>query len=59
MKEESENERSIKKLATKKQVEAALDLGNKNREKIKKLQMFDLSFLLVKVTLRVVRLPYT
>ena len=59
MKEESKNERSIKKLATKKQVEAALDLGNKSREKIKKLQMFDLSFLLVKVTLSVVRLPYT
>ena len=32
-----------KNLATKKQVENALDLGDKHREKMKKIQMFDIS----------------
>ena len=33
----------MKNLTTKKQVETAVDLGNKNIEKTKKLQTFDLS----------------
>lgn len=31
-----------KNLATKKQIDSALDLGDKSREQIKKIQMFDL-----------------
>ena len=35
---------ALKNLTTKSQVKTALDLGDKNMEKIKKLQTFDLSF---------------
>ena len=38
----------MKKFATKKQIEHALYLWNKNREKIKKDQKFDLSYFIGK-----------
>ena len=39
---------ALKNLATKSQVEAAIDLGDKIREKIKKLQTSDLSYFIGK-----------
>ena len=39
---------ALKNIATEKQVENAFDLGDKNREKIKNIQKFDLSYFMGK-----------
>ena len=46
--------KTLKSLATKKQVKDALDEEDKNREKMVKLWTFDLRFLLVKATLMMI-----